>query len=62
MCKKIKNVKLPKLVKGTNVGYEISEIKNTSTQDLKNILNLITNYFNKKTRQNLIIRILKIYI
>jgi hypothetical protein len=51
MCKKIKNVKLPKLVKGTNVGYEISEIKNTSTQDLKNILNLITNYFNKKTRQ-----------
>ena len=51
MCKKIKNVKLPKLVKGTNVGYEISEIKNTSTQNLKNILNLITNYFNKKTRQ-----------
>ena len=51
MCKKIKNVKSPKLVKGTNVGYEISEIKTTSTQDLKNILNVISNYFNKKTRQ-----------
>jgi len=51
MCKKIKNIKIPKLVKGTNVGFEISEIKTTSIKDLKNILNVIVNYFNKKTRQ-----------
>ena len=33
------------------MGYNISEIKNTSTLELKNILNLIYFYFTKRSRQ-----------
>ena len=33
------------------MGYNISEIKNTSTLELKNMLNLIYSYFTKRSRQ-----------
>ena len=55
------------LIKGTNVGYDISELKNTSSSDLRNILNIIYIYFTERSRQktknsnykNLYIRIKK---
>ena len=43
--------KLPQLVKGSNVGYDLSELKNTPTSELKNILKTIYLYFTMKTRQ-----------
>jgi hypothetical protein len=39
------------LIKGSNVGYDLTEIKNVPTPDLKNILNLIYTYFTKRSRQ-----------
>ena len=39
------------LIRGSNVGYDLTEIKNVETQDLKNILNLIYSYFTKRSRQ-----------
>ena len=39
------------LIKGTNVGYDISELKNTSSSDLRNILNIIYIYFTERSRQ-----------
>ena len=39
------------LIKGSNVGYDLTEIKNVPTPDLKNILNLIYSYFTKRSRQ-----------
>lgn len=53
MGKKCKIKKVPKLVKGTDIGYEISEIKTLPINDLKNILEEIEFYFNKNTRQKL---------
>ena len=53
MGKKCKIKKVPKLVKGTDVGYEKSEIKTLPINDLKNILEEIEFYFNKNTRQKL---------
>ena len=53
MGKKCKIKKVPKLVKGTDIGYEISEIKTLPISDLKNILEEIEFYFNKNTRQKL---------
>jgi hypothetical protein len=44
-------LKHPQLVKGSSVGYDILELKKTSTSELKNILNIIFLYFTKKTRQ-----------
>jgi hypothetical protein len=43
--------KLPQLVKGSNVGYDLSELKNTPTSELKNMLKTIYLYFTMKTRQ-----------
>jgi hypothetical protein len=51
MGKKFKIKKVPKLVKGTDIGYEIAEIKSLPINDLKNILEEIEFYFNKNTRQ-----------
>ena len=47
-----KNV-IPKLINGTNVGFDASELKKTSTIELKNILKLIIMYFNNKKRQKI---------
>ena len=47
-----KNV-IPKLINGTNVGFDVSELKKTSTIELKNILKLIIMYFNNKKRQKI---------
>jgi len=43
--------KPPQLIKGSNVGYDITEIQNTSTSDLRNILDIIYFYFTKRSRQ-----------
>ena len=43
--------KQPQLVKGSNVGYDLSELKNTPTSELKNMLKTIYLYFTMKTRQ-----------
>ena len=45
--------KQPQIIKGSNVGFDISEIKKTSTKELKNILYLIIQYFTKRTRQKI---------
>ena len=45
--------KQPQLIKGSNVGYEITELKKTSTKELKTILNLIILYFTGKTHQKI---------
>ena len=43
--------KIPQLIKGSNVGYELTELKNTSTSDLKTMSEVIYMYFTKRSRQ-----------
>ena len=43
--------KKPQLIKGSNVGYELYELQNTSTSDLKIMLDVIYMYFTKRSRQ-----------
>jgi len=52
MGKKILKKK-PKLIKGSNVGYELTELKNTSTSDLKTMSEVIYMYFTKRSRQKM---------
>jgi len=40
-------------MKGSNVGYDIYEIKKSTTEELKNILNSIIVYYTCKTRQKI---------
>ena len=50
---KLEKTIIPKLINGTNVGFDVSELKKTSTIELKNLLNLITMYFTNKKRQKI---------
>jgi len=43
--------KKPQLIKGSNVGYELYELQNTSTSDLKIMSDVIYMYFTKRSRQ-----------
>ena len=43
--------KKPQLIKGSNVGYELYELQNTSTSDLKIMSDVIYMYFTKRSRK-----------
>jgi hypothetical protein len=49
--KSFKISKSPKIINGTDIGYNLSELKKLSIEELKNILNLIYIYFTQKSRQ-----------
>ena len=51
ITKNIALKKIPQLIKGSNVGYELTELKNTSTSDLKTMSEVIYMYFTKRSRQ-----------
>ncbi len=53
ITKNIALKKKPQLIKGSNVGYELSEIQNTSTSDLKTMSEVIYMYFTKRSRQKI---------
>ena len=53
ITKNIALKRIPQLIKGTNVGYELTELKNTSTSDLKTMSEVICMYFTKRSRQKM---------
>ena len=53
ITKNIALKKIPQLIKGSNVGYELTELKNTSTSDLKTMSEVIYMYFTKRSRQKM---------